>query len=167
MTAKPSSKVTMAAIETARENLRHVPPAPKETEEVGMKGAIEALTPTIRGLIAKRYSRERIVGLLKEQGIECTVATLRTYFRAKAPRKKATGAAMTPMTSATRPPAAALRASIPADATTTLPGAPRAGAEPRTMATPAARDGVDEAFRPSTPTDKGAPGRDRTTAKAS
>ena len=167
MTAKPSLKVTMAAIETARENLRHVPPAPKETEEVGMKGAIEALTPTIRGLIAKRYSRERIVELHKEQGIECTVATLRTYFRAKAARKRATGTAMTPTMSATTTPATASRASVPSDASATPPAAPRAGAEPRTTGAPAPRDGVEVGSRPSAATDRSAPVVDRTTAKAS
>lgn len=96
MTSKSGLKFSAAAIDQARETLKALPPAPRETKEVGLREAIEELTPTIRGLLARGYSRQQVVELLQEQGVGCTLATLKTYFRKKPSKAKAAGPAARP-----------------------------------------------------------------------
>jgi len=96
MTSKSGLKFSAAAIDQARETLKALPPAPRETKEVGLREAIEELTPTIRGLLARGYSRQQVVELLQEQGVGCTLATLKTYFRKKPSKAKAAAPAARP-----------------------------------------------------------------------
>ncbi len=55
MTMKPGLKFSVGAIDNAKEILKALPPAPRETKEVGLREAIESLAPTIRSLLAKGY----------------------------------------------------------------------------------------------------------------
>jgi hypothetical protein len=89
MTSKSGLKFSVAAIDQARETLKALPPAPRETKEVGLREAIEELTPTIRGLLGRGYTRQQVVELLQEQGVGCSLATLKTYFRKKPGKAKA------------------------------------------------------------------------------
>ena len=84
------ARFSLAAIETAKENLDALPPAAKETREVGLREAIRTLSPTIRKLVRRGYSRAKIVDLLKEQGLTVSVSTLKQYFRegVTRPRRK-------------------------------------------------------------------------------
>jgi hypothetical protein len=81
MTTKPGLKFSVAAIDSAKEILKALPPAPRETKEVSLREAIEELAPTIRGLLAKGYSRQQVVDLIQEQGVGCSLTSLKTYFR--------------------------------------------------------------------------------------
>jgi hypothetical protein len=77
-------KFSVAAIETAKHNLDALPSAAKETRQVTLREAIRTLSPTIRRLMKKGYSRSAIVDLLKEQGMTVSMSTLKQYFREKA-----------------------------------------------------------------------------------
>jgi hypothetical protein len=74
-------RLSLAAVETAKENLDALPPAARETREVGLRETIRVLSPTIRKLIRKGYTRVRIVALLQEQGVTLSLSTLKQYFR--------------------------------------------------------------------------------------
>jgi hypothetical protein len=87
MTTKPGLKFSVAAIDNVKEILKALPPAPRETKEVSLREAIEELTPTIRGLLAKGYSRQQIVDLIQEQGVGCSLTSLKAYFRTPAKTK--------------------------------------------------------------------------------
>ena len=69
MTTKMQRKISLAVLETARETLEAIPPAPKEMREVGIGEVLRALTPTIRKLFAKGYSKTKVIELLNEQGV--------------------------------------------------------------------------------------------------
>jgi hypothetical protein len=77
-------KFSLAAIETAKQNLDAMPAAARETREVTLKEAIKTLSPTIRKLLRRGYSRPRVVDLLREQGVPVSLSTLKQYFREKA-----------------------------------------------------------------------------------
>jgi hypothetical protein len=79
-----SGKLTVSLVETARQNLDALPPAPKESKEVGLGDVIRSLTPTIRKLLGKGYSRSKVIALLQEQGIPVTQWSFRDNFRQKA-----------------------------------------------------------------------------------
>jgi hypothetical protein len=78
-----SLKFSLAAIETAKQTLDALPAPAKDTREVGLRGAIQALSPTIRRLIRRGYSRRQVVELLNEQGVTLSMSTLKQYFRDK------------------------------------------------------------------------------------
>ena len=99
-------KFSVGALDNAKEILRALPPAPRETKEVGLREAIESLAPTIRTLLAKGYSKQQVVDLLQEQGVGCSIATLKTYFRGKPGKRKATAAAPPTAAPAAAPTAA-------------------------------------------------------------
>jgi hypothetical protein len=89
-----SGKLTVSLVETARQNLDALPPAPKESKEVGLGEVIRSLTPTIRKLLGKGYSRSKVIALLQEQGIPVTRWSFRDNFRQKvAVGGRASGAA--------------------------------------------------------------------------
>jgi hypothetical protein len=87
MTTKMQRKISLAVLETARETLEAIPPAPKEMREVGIGEVLRTLTPTIRKLLAKGYSKTKVVELLNEQGVPATLTSLREYFRLKPVRQ--------------------------------------------------------------------------------
>lgn len=89
MTTKQGLKFSVAAIDSAKEILKALPPAPRETKEVSLREAIEELAPTIRGLLGKGYSRQQIVDLIQEQGVACSLTSLKTYFRRSPGKTKA------------------------------------------------------------------------------
>lgn len=95
MTTKPGLKFSVAAIDNVKEILKGLPPAPRETKEVSLREAIEELTPTIRGLLGKGYSRQQIVDLIQEQGVGCSLTSLKAYFRTPAKTKAKAPAAST------------------------------------------------------------------------
>jgi hypothetical protein len=115
MTTKPGLKFSVAAIDNVKEILKALPPAPRETKEVSLREAIEELAPTIRGLLSKGYSRQQIVDLIQEQGVGCSLTSLKAYFRTpvKTKAKSSAGptAGPTAGTQATGPAAARLVAS--------------------------------------------------------
>jgi hypothetical protein len=76
-------KFSLAAIETAKQNLDAMPAAARETREVTLKEAIKTLSPTIRKLLRRGYSRAKVVELLREQGVPISLSTLKQYFREK------------------------------------------------------------------------------------
>jgi hypothetical protein len=80
-----ANKFSLAAIETAKQNLDAMPAAAKETREVTLKEAIKTLSPTIRKLLRRGYTRAKVVELLREQGVPVSLSTLKQYFREKAP----------------------------------------------------------------------------------
>jgi hypothetical protein len=87
MTTKVQRKVSLAVLETTRETLEAIPPAPKEMREVGIGEVLRALTPTIRKLLAKGYSKTKVIELLNEQGVPATLTSLREYFRLRPVRQ--------------------------------------------------------------------------------
>ena len=87
MTTKMQRKISLAVLETARETLEAIPAAPKEMREVGIGEVLRTLTPTIRKLLAKGYSKTRVVELLNEQGVPATLTSLREYFRLRPVRQ--------------------------------------------------------------------------------
>lgn len=111
MTTKPGLKFSVATIDSAKEILKALPTAPRETKEVSLREAIEELAPTIRGLIGKGYSRQQIVDLIQEQGVGCSLTSLKTYFRRSPGKTKAKSSA-----ASTAGPTAANQAIGPAGA---------------------------------------------------
>ena len=99
MTTKPGLKFSVATIDSAKEILKALPPAPREMKEVSLREAIEELAPTIRGLLGKGYSRQQIVDLIQEQGVGCSLSALKTYFRPAPGKPKAKSSAGTTATS--------------------------------------------------------------------
>src|SRR5690348_11195634 len=75
-------------VDTARENLEAMPPPPAETKLLSIREAIQELTPTITKLLRRGHTRESVVALLKEQGIDCSPATFRSIYRAPKPRAR-------------------------------------------------------------------------------
>lgn len=88
MQSTPKAKFEQKIVDTAKENLEAMPPAPRETQLLTIAQAIRELTPTIAKLMRRGYSRAKIIELLKEQGIDCTAATFRTVYRAPKPRSR-------------------------------------------------------------------------------
>lgn len=80
-------RFSLAQVETGKENLDALPPADKDTREVGLRDAIRMLAPTLRKLEAKGYSQPKIVDLLREQGITISLSTLKEYLRERSARK--------------------------------------------------------------------------------
>jgi hypothetical protein len=114
MTMKPGLKFSVGALDQAKEVLKALPAAPRETKEVGLREAIESLAPTIRTLLAKGYSRQQVVDLLQEQGVGCTIATLKTYFRRTSGKTKAKSTAASAATTTAAPTAADRETGSPA-----------------------------------------------------
>jgi hypothetical protein len=83
-TSKPS--ISQKLVDAARQTLEAIPPPPKASKLLRVKDAIKALTPTIRKLLQRGHSREQVVTLLKEQGIECSLSTLKSNYRVMPPR---------------------------------------------------------------------------------
>ena len=83
-----AKKLEKRLVDTARENLEAMPPPPAETKLLSMREAIKELTPTIAKLLRRGHTRESVVALLKEQGIDCSPATFRSIYRAPKPRAR-------------------------------------------------------------------------------
>ena len=116
MTTKPGLKFSVAAIDNVKEILKALPPAPRETKEVSLREAIEELAPAIRGLLAKGYSRQQVVDLIQEQGVGCSLTSLKAYFRTPAKTKAK------PSASSTAGPTAGSQATGPAPARLVVSG---------------------------------------------
>ncbi|MDX2214877.1 MAG: hypothetical protein SFY66_16435 [Oculatellaceae cyanobacterium bins.114] len=92
--SKSKRRVTTAAvpksmIEKASLTLADLPEKPKETLQ--LREAIQLLVDPITAALAKGYSREEVVTLLNDKGIEITPASLQYYmlrFRQQAPKTK-------------------------------------------------------------------------------
>ncbi|HVV52346.1 MAG TPA: hypothetical protein VHO06_21945 [Polyangia bacterium] len=74
-------KLTQEMVATAKENLEAIPSAPRELRPITVSEAIRTLTPTIRRLLDKGHSREAVIELLKQQGIECSPSTFKECYR--------------------------------------------------------------------------------------
>jgi hypothetical protein len=77
-------KLSLAHVEIARETLEALPAAARETRQVRLREAVKLLSPTIRKLLRKGYSRSKVVELLAEHGVKVSVSTFKQYFREKA-----------------------------------------------------------------------------------
>ncbi len=88
MRSTTKTKLAKRLVDTARENLEAMPPPPAETKLLSMRAAIQELTPTITKLLRRGHTRESVVALLKEQGIDCSPATFRSIYRAPKPRAR-------------------------------------------------------------------------------
>lgn len=98
-TSKPS--ISQDLVNAARQTLEAIPPPPKVPKLLRVKDAIKALTPTIRKLLQRGFSREQVVALLGEQGIDCSLATLKNNYRVKPSRPtKASSTSTGPQTMA-------------------------------------------------------------------
>ena len=89
-TKKP---LTRDLVASARETLDAIPPAPEEMLEVSVTEAIQILMPSLQRLFKKGYKRPKVVEFLREQGIECSEATLKTLYRSPKARKDKAGKA--------------------------------------------------------------------------
>jgi hypothetical protein len=74
-------KLTQEMVIAAKERLEAIPPAAKEMRPMTVADAIRTLTPTIRKLLEKGHSKEYVIELLKEQGIECSPSTFKENYR--------------------------------------------------------------------------------------
>ena len=81
------SRFTLTLIDTARANLDSLPEADKDTREVSLREAIRALTPTLRKLERRGYSRQKLVELLAEQYIHVSLSSLKDYLGDKASKR--------------------------------------------------------------------------------
>jgi hypothetical protein len=100
------SRFTLTMIDTARGNLDALPEADNNTREVSLRQAIRALTPTLRKLERKGYSRQKLVELLAEQNIHISLSSLKGYLGDKG-TKKPTGRQQSRQPAATAPASAA------------------------------------------------------------
>lgn len=74
-------KLTQEMVSAAKERLEAIPPAAKELRPMTVADAIRVLTPTIRRLFDRGHTREYVLELLKEQGIECAPSTFKECYR--------------------------------------------------------------------------------------
>ena len=81
------TRFTLTLIDTARANLDSLPEADKDTREVSLREAIQALTPTLRKLERRGYSRQKLVELLGEQNINVSLSSLKDYLGDKASKR--------------------------------------------------------------------------------
>lgn len=81
-----SANVSQTAIDQVGSFLQDLSAKPRE--ELSLREAIEQLADPIRGAMAKGYSQEDIVGILAENGIKTTVATLKRYIMLSGTQKK-------------------------------------------------------------------------------
>jgi hypothetical protein len=81
-----SANVSQTAIDQVGSFLQDLSAKPRE--ELSLREAIEQLADPIRGAMAKGYSQEDIVGILGENGIKTTVATLKRYIMLSGSQKK-------------------------------------------------------------------------------
>jgi hypothetical protein len=93
-----SKGLKLEQVNAAKEVLEALPSPPKESRLLSIKEAVQVLTPTVRKLFQRGHSREEVLALLREQGIECSEWMLKTVFRAANPKapKKAGAASATP-----------------------------------------------------------------------
>ena len=123
------SRFTLTLIDTARANLDSLPEADKDTREVSLREAIRALTPTLRKLERRGYSRQKLVELLAEQNIHVSLSSLKDYLGDKAskrPGRSQPAGQPTPTPAAS--PEASSRAGVAASSSARdrrQPGAPR------------------------------------------
>jgi hypothetical protein len=74
-------KLTQEMVSAAKERLEAIPPAAKELRPMTVADAIRTLTPTIRRLLERGHTREYVLELLREQGIECSPSTFKECYR--------------------------------------------------------------------------------------
>jgi hypothetical protein len=86
-----AARFGLAQVETAKANLDALPAADKDTREVGLQGAIKALAPSIRKLVSRGYSRQKIIELVREQGIPVGNSTLKAYLSERRARRQSPG----------------------------------------------------------------------------
>jgi hypothetical protein len=73
-------------VNAAREVLESLPAPPKEAKLLSVKEAVKLLVPTVRKLFQRGHTREGVLALLREQGIECSDWMLETVFREAKPK---------------------------------------------------------------------------------
>lgn len=122
------SRFTLTLVDTARANLDSLPEANKDIREVSLREAIQALTPTLRKLERRGYSRQKLVELLAEQNIHISLSSLKDYLGdngSKRPARRQPDSQPTPS-----PPVSTQASSRP-DARPASTAAATAGREPR------------------------------------
>jgi len=146
-------KLTQEVVATAKENLDAIPSAPKEMRPITVSEAIRTLTPTIRRLLERGHSREAVIELLKQQGIECSPSTFKECYR---PGKAKRGGKASEASVASLPPSTGQSSDespppLPHASTPAIPLARAAGTAPAAqppVAKPAADSRTDQ--RPGT-----------------
>jgi hypothetical protein len=81
-----SKGLKLEQVTAARDVLEALPPPSKESRLLSIKEAVQVLTPTVRKLFQRGHSRQEVLALLQEQGIDCSEWMLKTVFRAANPR---------------------------------------------------------------------------------
>jgi hypothetical protein len=81
------SRFTLTLIDPAPSNFDSPPEPDKDTREVSLRNAIWALTPTLRKLKRRGYSRQKLVELLAEQNTHVTLPSLKDYLGDKASKR--------------------------------------------------------------------------------
>lgn len=84
-------RFTVAQVETAKENLEALPGPDKDSRQIGLQEAMRTLAPTIRKLLAKGYSRGRVLDLLREQGISVSQSTFKQCVATRVSKRLAAG----------------------------------------------------------------------------
>jgi len=85
--------LTLEQVNAAREVLEALPAPPKESKLLTVKEAVKLLVPTVRKLFQRGHTREGVLVLIREQGIECSDWMLETVIRQAKPKAEKKGAA--------------------------------------------------------------------------
>jgi len=78
--------LTLEQVNAAKEVLESLPAPPKEAKLLSVKEAVKLLVPTVRKLFQKGHTREGVLALIREQGIECSDWMLETVIREAKPK---------------------------------------------------------------------------------
>lgn len=118
--------VQQSAIQQVETLLQSLPE--KQAEEVSVRGAVHQLKDQLKSALERGYSYDELVGILAEQGINLTAATLKAYLPpGKRQAKGATKRAYTRKPKATQ---AGSMAPVPAPEADRVPTATPAEAKP-------------------------------------
>jgi len=127
-------------VNAAREVLESLPAPPKESKLLSVKEAVQALVPTVRKLLQRGHTREGVLALLREQGIECSQWMLETVYRSANPKAPRKGAA----SGSTKAPASASLSAVPGTGGTGAARPDGAGPGAQVVSRPGTTSGVGE-----------------------
>jgi intein-encoded DNA endonuclease-like protein len=82
-------KYTKEQVEKVKEKLKNLPPI-EETKDLSKQEAIKMLQKDILILQKRGYSLEKIAEVLKQEGVEISTPTLKSYLQRGKTKKEAT-----------------------------------------------------------------------------
>lgn len=82
-------KYTKEQVEKVKEKLKNLPPI-EETKDLSKQEAIKMLHKDILLLQKRGYSLEKITEVLKQEGVEISTPTLKSYLQRGKAKKEAT-----------------------------------------------------------------------------